>query len=280
MNELLALTLIQLTEAIKSRKTSPVELMEAVLSRIDETNPELNAVVAMRDREALMADASEAEKRVMRGEARPLEGIPFGVKDLEDAEGLVTSMGSVPFRDAVAERDSDQVSRLRAAGAILLGKTNAPEFGYTAITKNLVYGVTRSPWNLERTPGGSSGGSSAALSACMLPLVPVSDGGGSVRTPASFTGACGLRPSFGRISLGPSKPASDGDTLDVTIESDATNSFSGGETTRGTFSQISAITSQWLTPVAGAITDTWWRIRYVIAGSSPSYEFIATIGIK
>lgn len=212
MNELLALTLIELTEAIKTRKSSPVELMEAVLSRIDDANSELNAVVAMRDRDALMADASEAEKRAMSGEARPLEGIPFGVKDLEDAEGLVTSMGSVPFRDAVAERDSDQVSRLRAAGAILLGKTNAPEFGYTAITKNLVYGVTRSPWNLERTPGGSSGGSSAALAGCVLPLVTGSDGGGSVRIPASFTGAFGLKPSFGRISMGPRKSWSYGDT--------------------------------------------------------------------
>ncbi|UCD57557.1 MAG: amidase, partial [Candidatus Hydrogenedentota bacterium] len=179
MNELLALTLIELTEAIRTRKASPVELMEAVLSRIDETNPELNAVVAMRDREALMADASEAEKRVMNGQARPLEGIPLGVKELEDAGGLVSSQGSLPFRNEVAERDSDQVSRLRAAGAILLGKTNAPEFGYTAITKNLVYGVTRSPWNLERTPGGSSGGSSSALSGCVLPLVTGSDGGGS-----------------------------------------------------------------------------------------------------
>jgi len=203
MNELLALTLIELTEAIKTRTTSPVELMEAVLTRVDETNPELNAVVAMRDREALLADAADAEKRVMKSEARPLEGIPLGVKDLEDAAGLVTSMGSVPFRDNMAEYDSDQVARFRSAGAILLGKTNAPEFGYTAVTKNLVYGVTRSPWDLERTPGGSSGGSSAALTGCVLPLVTGSDGGGSVRIPASFTGAFGLKPSFGRISTGP-----------------------------------------------------------------------------
>ncbi len=208
-----ALTLIELTEAIRTRKTSPVELMQAVLLRIDETNPELNAVVAMRDHEALMADAQAAEKRVMDGLARPLEGIPLGVKDLEDAAGLVTSMGSVPFRDEVPERDSDQVARLRAAGAILLGKTNAPEFGYTAITKNLVYGVTRSPWNLGRTPGGSSGGSSAALAGCVLPLVTGSDGGGSVRIPASFTGAFGLKPSFGRVSMGPREFWSYGDTV-------------------------------------------------------------------
>ncbi len=103
----------------------------------------------------------------------------------------------------MATRDSTQVQRLRAAGAIVVGKTNTPEFGFTAITKNLVYGVTRSPWNLERTPGGSSGGSAAALAGSVLPLVTASDGGGSIRIPASFTGAFGLKPSFGRIPLGP-----------------------------------------------------------------------------
>jgi len=203
MNELLGISLTNLTNKIHAKTVSPVELMDAVLARIDETNGDLNAVVAMRDREALHADASEAEARIAKGDARPLEGIPFGVKDLEDAEGLITSMGSKPFADNVAVKDSDQVARLRAAGAILLGKTNAPEFGYTAITKNLVYGVTRSPWNLDRTPGGSSGGSSAAMASGMLPLVTGSDGGGSVRIPASFTGTFGLKPSFGRISTGP-----------------------------------------------------------------------------
>jgi aspartyl-tRNA(Asn)/glutamyl-tRNA(Gln) amidotransferase subunit A len=203
MNELLGLALVEATEAIKEKKASPVELMEAVLKRIDETNGDLNAVVSMREPEALLADARAAEERIVRGKARPLEGIPLGVKDLEDVEGLVTSNGSLPFRDHVAERDSTQVARLRGAGAIVVGKTNTPEFGYTAITKNLVYGVTRSPWNLERTPGGSSGGSAAALAACVLPLVTGSDGGGSIRIPASFTGAFGLKPSFGRIPRGP-----------------------------------------------------------------------------
>jgi len=212
MNELLGLSLTDLTNKIHAKSVSPSELMDAVISRVDETNGDLNAVVLMRDRAALMADASEAEARIAKGEARPLEGIPFGVKDLEDVEGLVTSMGSLAFADNVATSDSDQVARLRSAGAIVLGKTNAPEFGYTAITKNLVYGVTRSPWNLERTPGGSSGGSSAAMASCMLPLVTGSDGGGSVRLPASFTGTFGLKPSFGRISTGPRKRWSYGDT--------------------------------------------------------------------
>jgi aspartyl-tRNA(Asn)/glutamyl-tRNA(Gln) amidotransferase subunit A len=205
MQELLGLTLVELTQALRARRTSPVELMQTTLGRVDATHADLNAVVALRDREALLRDARAAEGRIMRGEARALEGVPFGVKDLEDAEGLVTSQGSLPFRDNVAPRNSTQVERLRAAGAIVVGKTNAPEFGYTAITKNLVYGVTRSPWNLERSPGGSSGGSAAALSGCVLPMVTASDGGGSIRIPASFTGCFGLKTSFGRIPRGPSE---------------------------------------------------------------------------
>ena len=213
MNDLLTLSLLDLTQAIHSRKASSVELMEAVLARIDETHADLNAVVAMHDRDELMAAARASEKRVVDGQAGPLEGVPLGVKDLEDAAGLVTTHGSVPFRDNMANVDSDQVARLRAAGAIVVGKTNSPEFGYTAITKNLVFGVTRSPWNLERTPGGSSGGSAAALAGCVLPLVTGSDGGGSVRIPASFTGAFGLKPSYGRISNGPRQKWSYGDTV-------------------------------------------------------------------
>lgn len=203
MNGLLSLTLVELADALKSKKASPLELMREVFSAVDEKNPTLNAVVAERDRAALFDDARAAEARISAGAARPLEGIPFGVKDLEDAAGLPTTHGSKPFRDNVAARDSTQVARLKAAGGILFGKTNAPEFGSTAVTKNLVYGVTRSPWNLERTPGGSSGGSSAALSGEMLPLVTASDGGGSIRIPASFVGAFGLKTSFGRIPLGP-----------------------------------------------------------------------------
>ena len=199
MNDPLQLSLVDLTGALKARKTSPVELMSAVFRRLDERNPELNAVVAMYDRDALLAQARDAEARIARGAARPLEGVPLGVKDLEDCAGLVTSHGSIPYKDNLAAHDSVQVARLRGAGAIPIGKTNAPEFGHTAITKNLIFGVTRNPWNLELTPGGSSGGSSAALSACILPLVTASDGGGSTRIPASFVGAFGLKPTYGRI---------------------------------------------------------------------------------
>ncbi len=199
MSNPVELSLVDLTAALQQRKLSPVELMQTVLARIDATNPTLNAVVAMFARDALLEQARAAEARIAKGDARPLEGVPLAVKDLEDCAGLITSHGSLPYKDNLATRDSVQVERLRAAGAIPIGKTNAPEFGVTAITKNLVYGVTRSPWNPERTPGGSSGGSAAVLSGCIVPLVTASDGGGSTRIPASFVGAFGLKPTYGRI---------------------------------------------------------------------------------
>ena len=203
MSDLLHQPLSITLEQLRRRELSPVELMQATLERIDAANAKLNAFVALRDRDLLRADARAAQQRIGRGEARPLEGVPLGVKDLEDVEGLVTSHGSLPFKDHVATRDSIQVERLEAAGAIVVGKTNAPEFGYTAITKNLVFGTTRNPWNLERTPGGSSGGSSAAIAGGLVPLATASDGGGSVRLPAAFTGCFGLKPSHGRIPHGP-----------------------------------------------------------------------------
>jgi aspartyl-tRNA(Asn)/glutamyl-tRNA(Gln) amidotransferase subunit A len=205
MSELLALSLTELCARLRERKASPVELMQAVLARIDATNADLNAFVALHPREKLLAAARAAEQRIARGEARPLEGVPLGVKDLEDAAGLPNTQGSLLFRDRIAARSTTQVERLQAAGAIVIGKTNAPEFGATAITKNLVYGVTRSPWDLALTPGGSSGGSAAALAAAVCPLVTASDGGGSIRIPASFVGAFGLKTSFGRVPRGPSE---------------------------------------------------------------------------
>jgi aspartyl-tRNA(Asn)/glutamyl-tRNA(Gln) amidotransferase subunit A len=199
VHELLSLTLVELTDTLRGRRASPVELMRAVLDRVDETHADLNAVVSRRDPEACLADARASEQRIMRGEGRPLEGIPLGVKELEEAAGLPWTECSLVFKDRTADHDSIQVARLRAAGAIVVGKTNAPEFGAPAFTKNRVYGVTRSPWDLALTPGGSSGGSSAAIAACVLPLVTASDGGGSIRIPASFTGTFGLKTSYGRI---------------------------------------------------------------------------------
>ena len=195
--------LTETVAALARRELSPVELMRATLARIEAVNEKLNAFVALRDGDRLLEEAREAERRLARGEARALEGIPLGVKDLEDAAGLVTTKGSVPFKDNLAQRDSIQVERLRAAGAIVVGKTNAPEFGYTAISKNRLFGASRNPWDLERTPGGSSGGSSAAIAGGLVTLATASDGGGSVRLPAAMTGCFGLKTSYGRIPHGP-----------------------------------------------------------------------------
>ena len=199
MSDLLFRPLTQQIDALARRSVSAVELLGETLARIEATRETLNSFCAVGDRDALLAQARAADERIGRGDARPLEGIPLGVKDLEHARGLVTSQGSVPCQDHVADTDSVQVARLRAAGAIVVGTTNVPEFGCTAITKNLLHGVSRNPWNLEHTPGGSSGGSSAAIAGGVVSLVTASDGGGSVRLPASFTGCFGLKPSFGRI---------------------------------------------------------------------------------
>ncbi len=193
----------ELARAVRRRELSPVTLVRAALEAIGAKNPSVNAFVAVRDREAI-ADAEALEQRLASGEdVGPLAGVPFGVKDLEDVAGLPTTFGSVPFRDYRPSCDSVQVARLRAAGAIVVGKTNTPEFGYTGLTKNLLFGVTRNPWNLERTPGGSSGGSAAAVAAGMVPLATGSDGGGSIRIPACYVGAFGIKPTFGRIPMGP-----------------------------------------------------------------------------
>jgi len=153
----------ELAELIRNRALSPVELMKNTLARIETLNPALNAFVQLCPDRA-MAEAREIEARILEGETPgPLAGIPLGVKDLEDVKGMVTSFGSIPYKDNVAEEDSIQVARLRRAGAIVVGKTNTPEFGFTGFTKNRLYGVTRNPWNKERTPGGSSGGSAVGL---------------------------------------------------------------------------------------------------------------------
>ena len=166
-------------------------------------NSVLNAFISLRAEQA-MDEAKTLAERLSSNEATgPLCGIPIGVKDLEDVKGMVTSFGSVPYQNNIAQRDSIQVARLKAAGAIIVGKTNTPEFGFTGFTKNMLYGVTRNPWNTERTPGGSSGGSAAAVAGGMVPIATGSDAGGSIRIPASYSGCFGIKTSFGRIPRGP-----------------------------------------------------------------------------
>jgi aspartyl-tRNA(Asn)/glutamyl-tRNA(Gln) amidotransferase subunit A len=201
--ELFNLDACRLAELVRSREISAVESVRACLERIEALNGAVNAFVHVCAERAL-SDARRQDEAIARGEdPGPLAGVPFGVKDLEDVKDLPTTFGSVPFKGNIARNDSVQVARLRAAGAICVGKTNTPEFGYTAFTRNLVFGVSRNPWNLERTPGGSSGGSAAAIAARMVPLATASDGGGSIRIPASYVGAFGMKPTFGRIPHGP-----------------------------------------------------------------------------
>ena len=194
----------ELKASIAKGELSPLELMRDTLDRIERIDARLNAFVALRP-EAALAEARAMTERLAAGETiGPLAGLPIGVKDLEDTAGMVTSFGSVPFKDNVASGDSIQVARLKAAGAIVVGKTNTPEFGFTGFTKNRLHGVTRNPWNLERTPGGSSGGSAAAVAGGLVPLCTGSDAGGSIRIPASYSGCFGFKPSLGRIPVGPS----------------------------------------------------------------------------
>jgi aspartyl-tRNA(Asn)/glutamyl-tRNA(Gln) amidotransferase subunit A len=193
----------ELARLIKSKELSPLELMEETLKRIETANPVLNAFVSTRPEQA-MDEARAITGRIACGkDPGPLAGVPIGVKDLEDVKGMVTSFGSVPYKNNVARSDSIQVSRLKAAGAIVVGKTNTPEFGFTGFTKNRLYGVTRNPWNTECTPGGSSGGSASAVVGGMVSIATGSDAGGSIRIPASYSGCFGLKTSFGRIPRGP-----------------------------------------------------------------------------
>ncbi|MBI4247590.1 MAG: amidase [Candidatus Rokubacteria bacterium] len=190
--------------AIAKRKISPVEVVDAVLERIGRLNPPLNAYVTL-DAEGARRAAREAERAVMKRRAKlgPLHGVPFSVKDLILTKGVRTTFGTPLYRDHVPAEDAPSVARLKAAGAVLIGKTNTPTFGWVGVTDNLLFGVTRNPWNPGRTPGGSSGGAAAAVAAGLGPLALGTDGGGSIRKPAAFCGIFGLKPSYGRIPVYP-----------------------------------------------------------------------------
>lgn len=183
----------ELAAAVRDRRVSPEELVTEALRRIEAHDSEINSVVSLRA-EAALADARNSPRE------GPLAGIPFLVKDLARCSGLPTTYGSALYADAPAdEADDTTVARLRAAGAIPIGKSNTPAFGHTALTYNQVFGITRNPWNLECSPGGSSGGSAAALAAGLVPIATSSDGGGSVRIPASLCGLVGYKPTTGSV---------------------------------------------------------------------------------
>lgn len=191
-----------LAKAVREKELSPVEIVEAFLARIDEINPKLNAYVTLIP-DSARAAAKAAEKAVMDGDTLgPIHGVPISIKDLTMTAGVRTTMGSRVYEDHVPEANSPVVDNLLAAGGIILGKTNTPEFGWVSITDNEVFGRTNNPWNVEYTTAGSSGGAGAAAAAGLSPIALGSDGGGSVRHPASFCGLFGIKPTFGLIPRG------------------------------------------------------------------------------
>jgi Asp-tRNA(Asn)/Glu-tRNA(Gln) amidotransferase A subunit family amidase len=190
--------LAELAAAVREKRASARELVELAYERIENHNGDLNAVVALRDRDEALADAAAVSRD------GPLAGLPLLVKDNHDVAGMRTTYGSALFADAApAGRDALVVERLRAAGAIVVGKTNLPEMAFAGFTDNIVFGPSGNPWGLEWSPGGSSGGAGAALAAGLAPLATATDGGGSVRIPAAFCGLAGLKPTNGLVARRP-----------------------------------------------------------------------------
>ncbi|UKD59130.1 amidase [Amycolatopsis sp. FU40] len=193
----------ELARRLRVRELSAREVLQAHLDRIEQVNPQINAIVTLTAERAL-SEAAAADERLARGEeAGPLHGIPVAHKDTHDVAGVRTTYGSPIFADHVPGSDTLVVERIRNAGAITLGKTNAPEFGAGSHTMNPVFGATRNPYRRELSAGGSSGGAAAALAAGLQPLAEGSDMGGSLRNPASFCNVVGLRPSPGRVPTWP-----------------------------------------------------------------------------
>ena len=197
----------ELAGQVRRGETSAREVVGHALERIEALNPSVRAFVAV-DPEGALAAAAAVDDAVAAGrDPGPLAGIPIGVKDLEDAAGFVTSHGSVVYADGPpADADSPLVARLKATGAVVVGKTNTPELGWKGDTDNVAFGPTANPWHLEHSPGGSSGGSAAAIAAGMVPLATGSDGGGSIRIPSSCCGLSGIKPSLGRVPSGGPEP--------------------------------------------------------------------------
>ena len=199
----------ELAADVRARRRSAVELTTHSLQRIEALNGTVNAFVAVDEERALDQAAAVDQLVASGGDPGPFAGIPLAVKDLEDATGFRTTLGSPVFADVPpATSDSELVARLRQAGCVVVGKTNTPELGWTSRTENSLFGLTRNPWNLAHTPGGSSGGSAAALASGMVPLATGSDGGGSIRIPSSACGLSGMKTSLGRVPNGGQSPPS------------------------------------------------------------------------
>jgi amidase len=198
--EIVLLDACDLARAIRSRDVSCAEVMTAYLDHIDRFNPLVNAIVSLRDRESLLREAGERDRQLAAGEYLGwMHGMPQAVKDLVPTRGIRTTWGSPLYADFVPDEDAIFVERMRRAGAILIGKTNVPEFGLGSQTYNPVFGTTLNPYDRSRTAGGSSGGAAAALALRMLPVADGSDHAGSLRNPAAFNNLVGFRTTFGRV---------------------------------------------------------------------------------
>ena len=204
-------SLKELVNNIQTRKISAKEVTQSALDNIQKYDGELNSFCSVNPEDALL-QAEYIDSLISKGErVGKLAGVPIGVKDLEDAKGFITTFGSeLHTNDPIAKEDSILVKRMRDQGCVILGKTNTPEFGHKGKTDNVPFGITKNPWNLEYSPGGSSGGTSAALASGMIPLGTGSDGGGSIRIPAALGGLAGIKTSQGRIPIGGDKPPGSG----------------------------------------------------------------------
>ncbi|MEY3613994.1 MAG: Acylamidase [Pseudomonadota bacterium] len=197
---------VDLSRAIHLKQVSCHEVMQATLARIDRLNPSANAIVSLQDPELLLAQARECDAQLARGESMGwMHGMPQAIKDLSNAQGLRTTLGSPLMKDFVASEDGLMASRMKASGAIVIGKTNSPEFGLGSHTFNEVFGPTRNAWDLGKSAGGSSGGAAVALAQRLLPVADGSDFMGSLRNPAGWNHVFGLRPSQGRVPMSPAQ---------------------------------------------------------------------------
>ncbi len=189
----------ELADDVRARKLRAVELLDCFLERVERFNEELNAFCFL-DVEGARARASEIDAAVARGDDPGVwAGVPMGVKELVAVQGWPDTHASMLYKDDIADHTATEAARLRAAGAVLVGLTTSPEFGSTNWTRSYLHGITRNPWNPERTPGGSSGGSAAAVAVGMMPICTGSDGGGSIRIPSAYSGLFGFKVSFGRV---------------------------------------------------------------------------------
>ncbi len=208
MTEFHTMPATELIAGYRAKSFSPVEVTEAILRRIDQLDPKINAFIT-KTPELAIEQAKVAETAYLDGDAGSLAGIPTSIKDLTVTKGIRTTRGSLLYADWVPDFDAPVVERVYAAGAVMLGKTNTPEVGWKGETTNRVSGSTHNPWKYGLTPGGSSGGGAAAVAIGFGPLAQGSDGAGSIRIPCSFSGIFGLKPSFGLVPTYPPSPSGD-----------------------------------------------------------------------